>query len=181
MATLMARIEAEEHGDKGRVREWLARAVNARRDPAWTADGVVSERWAPISPVTGALDAFEWRVPFRRSTAASARRSMPDVESLVALERPSTAAASERAPETTEVIEAETVEQGRKSGDADAVPAAGAAAKAGAPSRRLPLPRPGPRLPMRRARRPSRARSTRAALSRRAPTVFAPARGGRGI
>ncbi len=33
------------------------------RDAAWIADGVVSERWAPISPVTGQLDAFEWRVP----------------------------------------------------------------------------------------------------------------------
>ena len=38
-------------------------AVNAPRDPAWTADGVVADRWAPISPVTGALDAFQWRVP----------------------------------------------------------------------------------------------------------------------
>jgi HemY protein len=63
VATLMARIEGEQHGATGRVREWLARAVNAPRDPAWTADGVVSERWAPVSPVTGALDAFRWRVP----------------------------------------------------------------------------------------------------------------------
>jgi len=63
VAALMARIEGEEHGDAGRVREWLARAVNAPRDPAWTADGVVSDRWAPISPATGALDAFRWRVP----------------------------------------------------------------------------------------------------------------------
>jgi HemY protein len=63
VAALMARIEGEEHGDAGRVREWLARAVNAARDPAWTADGVVSDRWAPVSPVSGALDAFRWRVP----------------------------------------------------------------------------------------------------------------------
>jgi HemY protein len=63
MAVLMARIEAEDGGDKGRAREWIARAVNAKRDAAWIADGVVSERWAPISPVTGQLDAFEWRVP----------------------------------------------------------------------------------------------------------------------
>jgi HemY protein len=63
VAALMARIEGEEHGDAGRVREWLARAVNAARDSAWTADGVVSDRWAPVSPVTGALDAFRWRVP----------------------------------------------------------------------------------------------------------------------
>ena len=62
VCTLMARIEGEE-GNAGGVREWLARAVNAPRDPAWSADGVTSEDWAPVSPVTGALDAFQWRVP----------------------------------------------------------------------------------------------------------------------
>lgn len=65
-ATLMARIEAEQHGDKGRMREWLARAVTAQRDAAWTADGVVADRWAPVSPVTGQLDAFAWKVPIER-------------------------------------------------------------------------------------------------------------------
>jgi HemY protein len=62
-ATLMARIEGEQNGDKGRVREWLARAATAQRDSAWTADGVVAERWSPVSPVTGQLDAFTWKVP----------------------------------------------------------------------------------------------------------------------
>ncbi|MCP1199245.1 heme biosynthesis protein HemY [Notoacmeibacter sp. MSK16QG-6] len=60
---LLADIEDEQTGDEGRVRHWLAQAVKAPRDPAWTADGYVSEHWAPISPVTGRLDAFEWRVP----------------------------------------------------------------------------------------------------------------------
>jgi HemY protein len=63
VATLMARIEAAENGDTGRVREWMARAVHAAHDPAWTADGVIAERWMPVSPVTGWLDAFQWRVP----------------------------------------------------------------------------------------------------------------------
>ena len=49
-----------------RVRQYLAKAVRAPRDPAWVADGLVSERWAPVSPVTGKLDAFEWRVPVER-------------------------------------------------------------------------------------------------------------------
>ena len=40
-----------------------ARAACARRDPAWTADGFVSDRWMPVSPVTGRLDAFEWKDP----------------------------------------------------------------------------------------------------------------------
>jgi HemY protein len=72
VCTLMARIEGEQHGDTGRVREWLARAVNAPRDPAWTADGVVSERWGPVSPVTGALDAMRWRVPVEADASAAA-------------------------------------------------------------------------------------------------------------
>jgi HemY protein len=63
VCALMARIEGGEKRDAGRVREWLARAVRAPRDPVWIADGVVSGQWQPISPVTGTLDAFEWRVP----------------------------------------------------------------------------------------------------------------------
>ena len=40
------------------------RAPSMRRAiPAWTADGIVSDHWAPVSPVTGALDAFRWRAP----------------------------------------------------------------------------------------------------------------------
>ncbi|MDH6664737.1 UNVERIFIED_ORG: putative membrane-anchored protein [Methylorubrum zatmanii] len=61
---MMARIEAAEHGaESGRSREWLARAARAPRDPAWVADGIISERWAPVSPVSGRLDAFVWKTP----------------------------------------------------------------------------------------------------------------------
>jgi HemY protein len=60
---LMADIERIEHGTSGRAREWLARAVHAPRDKAWIADGVVSDRWSPISPVSGRLDAFRWDSP----------------------------------------------------------------------------------------------------------------------
>jgi len=63
ICTLMARIESGELGDKGREREWLARAVRAPRDRAWIADGYVSDRWLPVSPVTGAVDGFEWKAP----------------------------------------------------------------------------------------------------------------------
>jgi HemY protein len=62
VATLMADIEETEHGDEGRVREWMTRAMRASGDPVWTADGVVSERWLPVSP-NGRLDGFEWKVP----------------------------------------------------------------------------------------------------------------------
>lgn len=40
--------------------------MRAPRDPAWVADGVISEHWAPQSPVTGKIDAFQWRVPVER-------------------------------------------------------------------------------------------------------------------
>ena len=63
VALLMADIEQAEHGSTGQVREWLARAARSPRDPAWIADGVVAERWAPISPVTGRLDAYVWQAP----------------------------------------------------------------------------------------------------------------------
>jgi HemY protein len=60
---LMSDLEQAEHGSTGRGREWLARATRAPRDPAWIADGVVSDHWLPISPVTGRLDAFVWQAP----------------------------------------------------------------------------------------------------------------------
>ncbi|WP_430514172.1 heme biosynthesis HemY N-terminal domain-containing protein [Pannonibacter phragmitetus] len=60
---LMADLEEAESGDKGRMREWLARAVRAPLDKAWIADGVVSADWSPVSPVTGRLDAFVWDTP----------------------------------------------------------------------------------------------------------------------
>ncbi|WP_398469769.1 heme biosynthesis HemY N-terminal domain-containing protein [Tardiphaga sp.] len=62
-AMLMAELERTEHGDSGRARAWTLRAVRARHDPVWTADGYVSERWRPVSPVTGRIDAFQWQEP----------------------------------------------------------------------------------------------------------------------
>jgi HemY protein len=59
---MMAELEQAE-GHPGRVREWLARAARAPRDKAWIADGIVSETWAPVSPITGRLDAFVWDTP----------------------------------------------------------------------------------------------------------------------
>jgi HemY protein len=70
VALLTAALERAE-GDEGRAREWLGRAVHAAPDPAWTADGYVSDRWLPLSPVSGRLDAFEWRVPLTGMTSAA--------------------------------------------------------------------------------------------------------------
>jgi HemY protein len=70
VCVLMARLERTERNDEGRAREWMARALNAPSDPQWTADGYVSDRWLPVSPVSGRIDAFEWRVPLTGAIAA---------------------------------------------------------------------------------------------------------------
>ena len=92
IALLTAELERAE-GDEGRAREWLGRAVNAAPDPAWTADGYVSDRWLPLSPVTGRLDAFEWRVPLTGMTSAA-----PVIESETVLVIPAKPAAEPTEP-----------------------------------------------------------------------------------
>ncbi|AGK59932.1 HemY domain-containing protein [Hyphomicrobium denitrificans 1NES1] len=113
VATLMARIEAGENGEKGRVREWLARAMNAARDPAWIADGVISDHWEPISPVDGRLDAFQWRVPVETRDATRTEILARRLEELIAIEAPAETPATpnpDRASATQDdVIDAEPV------------------------------------------------------------------------
>lgn len=60
---LLADIEEVETGNQGKVRQLLAKALSAPRDPVWIADGMASDTWAPVSPTTGRVDAFEWRGP----------------------------------------------------------------------------------------------------------------------
>jgi HemY protein len=93
VATLMAEIEEAEHGDEGRVREWMARAMRASGDPVWTADGMVSERWLPVSP-NGRLDGFEWKVPL-----AEIGVTRPVIEVSAPLAQPVAVAAPESRPE----------------------------------------------------------------------------------
>jgi len=87
VCTLMARIEAGDTRNAGLVREWLARALRAPRDPAWVADGVVSDRWAPVSPVTGQLDAFAWRIPMERVAPADQDALPLEIAEMDRLER----------------------------------------------------------------------------------------------
>jgi HemY protein len=89
VALLMAEIEEAESGDIGRAREWMGRALRSAPDPAWTADGVVSETWQPVSPVTGRPDAFVWRVPLTQLAAPA------ETPAAAALEKP---AVPEHAP-----------------------------------------------------------------------------------
>ena len=60
---LMAAIEHSELGAEGAARSWIAKAAHAPRDPVWIADGIISEEWEPVSPVTGQMDAFVWKAP----------------------------------------------------------------------------------------------------------------------
>lgn len=60
---LLADIEEAETGDDGRIRHWMGQALKSPRDAAWTADGIVSPVWLAVSPVSGRLDAFEWKTP----------------------------------------------------------------------------------------------------------------------
>jgi HemY protein len=86
VCALMARIEGGESNDAGRVREWLARAVTAPRDPAWTADGIVADQWAPVSPVTRTLGGFAWKVPPESASASEAgRAALKQLEEIVLL------------------------------------------------------------------------------------------------
>jgi len=91
VCTLMARIEAGDTRNAGLVREWLARALRAPRDPAWIADGVVSDRWAPLSPVTGELDAFEWRIPMERGAPTDQEALPLEIAEMERLEQLKTA------------------------------------------------------------------------------------------
>ena len=90
VAMLMAEIERTEHGDSGKARTWTLRAVRARHDPAWTADGYVSGQWRPVSPVTGRLDAFQWQTPVASlpSDKGATIESSPFEEAMLAAPSP---------------------------------------------------------------------------------------------
>lgn len=124
VCTLMARIEGEQNSDTGRVREWLARAANAARDPAWTADGVVSDHWSAVSPVTGALDVFQWRAPAEVSGDQSAASLAAKVEALIALGSDAEARTAAVAPSPPAPASAPAVELPRDPPPPEAPPAA---------------------------------------------------------
>ncbi len=123
VAMLMAEIERTEHGDSGRARAWTLRAVRALHDPVWTADGYVSDRWRPVSPVTGRLDAFQWQrplaaLPSDKNTAIEAaefnaaisapRRVEPPREPPVVVEPPTELlppAAQDNSPDVAAAVE----------------------------------------------------------------------------
>jgi HemY protein len=140
VAVLFARLEELEHGDEGKAREWMGRALRARRDPAWTADGFVSDRWLPVSPITGKLDAFVWAEPLVQigseadasedviDAPAQAARQAADVAAIAAPTDAGAAGAGMTADVTTS--SAPAVAEAPATASPTPPPAAGAAVKA---------------------------------------------------
>ena len=149
VALLMAEIERTEHGDSGRARAWTLRAVRALHDPVWTADGYVSDRWRPVSPVSGRLDAFQWQTPLAAlpSDRSAAIESAALQEEMLA------------PPRRVEPPKQPPAEVDRASGGAGQFPGPGADSRTGSP-RPNPSPNPRPRRhrrqPNPRPRRPRR-------------------------
>jgi len=124
---IMADIEEGEHGDAGRMRDWLSRAVRAPRDAKWTADGYTSDKWLPISPLTGEIDVFEWKVPVEQLQQSAETIEMGDLAKLqqplevVEAEDNTNVAGAGDQEEIEEAIEEavviEIVEEDEKSGD----------------------------------------------------------------
>jgi HemY protein len=115
VALLMAELERAEHNEEGRARVWLARALSAGPDPAWTADGYVSDRWLPLSPITGKIDAFEWRVPLSGAVSTPApmiepqpaAAAVPETPALLDRRDPTAAPAASPAEPSTPAAETE--------------------------------------------------------------------------
>jgi HemY protein len=157
VALLMAEIERTEHGDSGRARAWTLRAVRALHDPAWTADGYVSDRWRPVSPVTGRLDAFQWQTPVAAlpSDRGGAIESSAFEEAMLAaphravvLEPPKDIEAEEPAPSPAAPVpsDAPSVSAPAPAAEQDNAPPATAEAilPEAAPAEPVPAPAPAP-------------------------------------
>lgn len=170
VAALLARVEAEESGDKGRAREWLARAVNAPRDAAWIADGVISDRWSPISPVTGALDAFTWRVPADEIEGGEERILGADLTEFIASGEPDTVIVKAEAV----ALEREAKEQAppKAAPPEDVAPAA----KASPPRQSPPTVEVSPDAPAKTAQPAAADRGREAPQRTERPKVFTPPR-----
>jgi HemY protein len=138
VALLMAEIERVEHGDSGRARAWTLRAVRAQHDPVWTADGYVSDRWRPVSPVSGRLDAFQWQTPL----AALPSDSTAAIEAF-ALEEEMLAPPRRVEPPKDPIVEV-IAEEAVPSAAQDNSPAPAATAEPSVPAEPEPEPAPPP-------------------------------------
>jgi len=139
VAMLMAEIERTEHGDTGKARAWTLRAVRALHDAVWTADGYVSDRWRPVSPVSGRLDAFQWQMPLSALPSGNgAIEPSPFEQAMLAAAPERTVVASEL-PDTPALVAQDNAPTVPPAADPAPSPPPAAAAPAPAPAAAPPL------------------------------------------
>ncbi|WP_455481925.1 heme biosynthesis HemY N-terminal domain-containing protein [Bartonella sp. B35(2025)] len=63
---LLADIEEAQGNNQGEVLQWLSLALRAERDPVWMCDDTIFPFWSAVSPISGRLGCFEWKVPSSR-------------------------------------------------------------------------------------------------------------------
>lgn len=134
VAMLMAEIERIEHGDSGKARAWTLRAVRALHDPVWTADGYVSDRWRPVSPVSGRLDAFQWQMPLSALPSGNSALTSSPFEQAMLAATPASAAPVSPSPDTSPLVEQDNAPADQAVVDVTLSPPA-----AGAPTAAPPL------------------------------------------
>lgn len=130
---LLADIEDRETGDQGRIRHWMAQAVRAPRDPAWVADGKVSDHWLPVSPITGRLDAFEWKRPFGQLEGPIEEGTLAADTAIASLPPVAKTAAPEPAPKPEVVVSREQARPAAKSPSLSVIETPAPAAKPKSP------------------------------------------------
>jgi HemY protein len=130
VAMLMAEIERTEHGDSGKARAWTLRAVRASHDPVWTADGYVSDKWRPVSPVSGRLDAFQWQTPLSALPSGGGAVEPSPFEQAMLAASPQRAAPVDQLSDTPPLVEQDNV----PSSVVEVAPSPPASAAPGAPA-----------------------------------------------
>ena len=92
------------------------------------ADGIASAQWAPCSPSTGKLDAFEWKSPMQELAASAATLNLaqwvnqPPLEVVELNPRPENAAMplKKSSASDVETVDAEVIESTSKPVESDA-------------------------------------------------------------
>jgi HemY protein len=79
LCLMMARLEEAEHGDVGRARDWLGRAVVAPPDPRYVCEdcGGDTSEWQSRCPHCGNFDTLFWRTPNSAGAGIALPRAVP--------------------------------------------------------------------------------------------------------
>jgi HemY protein len=147
VAMLMAEIERTEHGDSGKARAWTLRAVRALHDPVWTADGYVSDKWRPVSPVSGRLDAFQWQTPVAALPSAGGAVEPSPFEQAMLAARPQAAEPVSEPHDAPQVVHDEAADASVAQDNAPTSPPAAEAAPSPPPAATTP-PTPAAEAPL---------------------------------